>query len=110
MASMASRIEAPPVVESTIKKRGFEERARASSSASCDRARCPRPRAPRPPTLSDVPAAAIATLPRNDRRPGDFNGLVCLFTADSSVEDVLERRGDHEAGKDRPVAGRGGAA
>src|SRR5688572_10534974 len=111
MASIASSIEAPPVVVSTISKRGSEERARASSSASCARACRPRPSTPRPPTLSDVPAAAIcATLPRNDRRPGDFNGLVGLLTADSSVKDALERRGDHEAGKDRPVARRGGAA
>src|SRR6187402_2831246 len=111
IASMASSIEEPPVVESTIRKRGSAERARASSSASCARACRPRPSTPRPPMLTDVPAAAICTtLPRNERRPSDFNGLVRLLTADSSVKDALERGGDHEAGEDRPVAGRGGAA
>src|SRR5688572_14186403 len=104
IASIASSIEAPPVVESTIRKRGSEERARASSSASCARACRPRPNTPRPPTLSDVPAAATcATLLRNDRRLDDSNSLV-LLTADSSVKDALERGGDHEAGKDRPVS------
>src|SRR5688572_29798669 len=111
MASIASSIEAPPVVESTIRRRGFAERASASSSASCARACRPRPSTPRPPTLSEVPAAAIcAALARNDRRLGDAKNLVCLLTADSSVKNALERRGNHEAGKDRPVMGSAGAA
>ncbi len=61
--------------------------------------------------LTDVPAAAICpSLPRNDRRPNVFDGLVRLLTADSSIK-MLSSGGDHEAAEsDRPVAGRGSAA